>query len=259
MLLLRSARRFGQRSFSSPAALTQKVQLPDDSIDSPRAWLEYISSAYIGKIPPKKVYLTELLQSCTEESHAKVAVSALELFKSKRQQVCKDNSSLFVTKCCDLGVPEIAYGVIARKRHSPIHRSSITAASLNELIKALMDAEMLDMCFKLNNIALKLNIDRDSSTFSCLVRACVDASDHLRLIKMMRWESPHKNQWWDSSIFQFILDADWSDDQKTELAQNIEEFWIAQPDLKSEANEAIRQTWASEKAGDATDETDDTS
>jgi len=244
-MLMMITRHLGRRSFCAAAgSLTQKVALPDASVNSPHTWHDYISSAYQDKVPPKRVYLTELLQSCTDEAHMKVAVSTLEIYKRKRQPICKDNCSLFITKCCDLGVPEIAYGVIYRKRHSPIERSSITAASLTHLVKALADVGELDMSFKLNTVALKLDIERDASTLAVLIRGCVEASDHERILKMMEWKSPHENQWWEPSTFQLILDGNWEAEQKTGMVQGIQELWAKQPSLKTEANEATLQTWA---------------
>lgn len=186
-------------------------------------------------------------------------IATMELYKKKKQPVSSAQCDAFVDKCCELGAPDMALGLFARKRHSPIRPEAISSDSLTRLTRELSAADMLDECFKLNDIARKLGFSRSKMHFSSLVEACVSKSDTEGVARVLSWTSPIRNRWWDDALIDSVLShADWNDTQKAELLPTVEAFLESQSNMSQEFRDVL-DTWkpvddAGEEATDDVDE-----
>eukprot|EP00940_MAST-03C_sp_MAST-3C-sp2_P001769 g1769.t1 len=230
---------------------------PEAGFSSVNEWYMYVRNAYKGTKPPKREYLTQIIEKCNEKKDLKTAKAVLELYKRKKQSITSEQCHAFISKCCDLGAPEVAFGVLARKRHSPIGPKVVRPESLTMLVNALSSEEKLDDCFALNNVALKMKMRRDKNMFDAIVEACARAGDGDGLKRIFGWESPVAHEWWSESTMESVMSAALDADKKVELKPEIEAFLEQHPALKTEKTLSTLSAWeppqAEEEEGSETE------
>eukprot|EP00939_MAST-03C_sp_MAST-3C-sp1_P002367 g2367.t1 len=229
---------------TSASPLPKKIEpAPEEGFDTVEEWYAFIRNSYKGIKPPKREYLTALIEACSEKKHLGTAKATMELYHRKKQPVTRDQSNLFVNKCCDLGAADIAYGIFLRKRHSPIDPSNVSPESLIRLTEALSAEEKVDECLKLNSVAKKLDMERNDQSFKSVVQACVANTSDEAIKRVFEWDSPQSAGWWNAETLRVVLEGGWEANAKEELKPVIELFLEGNAALQSEEVSEILSGW----------------